>query len=1140
MAPMARTVNDRFRFTADAKRSGSFCDVYKAIDLDSDPLEQVAVKLLRIGQHPDEVANTTVAREYESLLKLGHPNIVRLIDADIDRATNERFLVLEWVDATLDDYLDGSMAEPDEFIGAIGINLSEAMAFAHDNGVAHRDLKPANVLITSGGEVKVADFGISRIIDLIEVKPEGIAPTVANFGSPPFAPPEIDATPLARDVWGLGATILAGLVRRPLASFDDVRQAKADLDVPPDLAEIVLACLSDDQADRPGDCRVVNATLRQYWTQRRARSVDRINVFLGVSKRAATALGTENFELAAKTVVRDLGSSAVIASTKNRQGKEPHYMLLGESNLYRVARDNMGDAMPRLSVISVSTPTNADVDRYRDRGLSVDFVDFRSGTPADRAAARDALNQLLDESDRHDAELLANERDSEAHRLIGQWRLQIEARNKIESDRERPINYASVERVDRRARFRVRDSTAGVQVGEVRRAISNSHVKSFVRGEIEDVDSDTVTLYLDEGAEGIPASGKLVIDTQPSRSKIRREQSALEVVARSPGLAARSDLPNMIFDPATVQPPEPRVVESWVSDKLDDSKKAAVSAALGAPDVFLVQGPPGTGKTTFIAELVAQELLRNDRAKILISSQTNVALDNALDRIDRLHSNDSELRIIRLADPKFGKVAAEAERFRVDGQLAMWKQLTEIRSKEFLDEWVQRHGKSLDDVRESRFLESLGAFLDELASLEEELVRLESHYDGSADGDDPIPQEDLDETLQSTYEAISATEKRLERFERENRGLANKYRTEIDARDFHAVQAAADQLLGGEGLAGELRSLFKLQADWSLRLGKGEGFVAALARDSSVIGATCVGLAAVQELSESQFDLCIIDECSKATATETLVPMVRAKRWVLVGDEKQLPAMVEEALKEKKLLTEFGLDQVELETTLFSRLAQTLPSECKTMLNSQHRMVRAVGELISSCFYDDELVSVGQESVPPIPQVLPKPVTWHDTALLDSRFENKPGSQQFSYVNQTEASIAVRLLRRLESHFANTDQLQTVLVIAPYAAQVQELRRRVSQLSDVRSIRVEVETVDAVQGREADFVIFSITRSNSAGNAGFLRLDARANVALSRARSGLAIIGDMRFCRTADSPFRDVAHHVTSHPENCARVEVNQ
>lgn len=1139
---MVRTINQRFSLRESERRCGGFSDVFKAVDIESESLDVVAVKLLRLGQHEDAVANMSVAREFESLAKLSHPNIVRLIDAGVDDLTGERYLVLEWVDSSMEKYLEGGLAEPDDFIGGIGIKLSAAMAFAHESGVAHRDLKPANVLLTAEGDVKVADFGISRIVDYVDVRPEGQSPTFAMFGTPPYIPPEREAPPLARDVWGLGATLLSGLVRRSLSDDNDRRAAMKELDVVSELGDIVLSCLSESPAERPADCRVVDARLRQFWNRRQARSLERVSVYINASRAAAGGLDILDLDAAARFVAADLRDAPSILVARNDKGEDRQYQLLGEARLYRVGRDNTRNPLPRLSVIQSFEPSAMDADRVRDQGLTLDYVDFKAGIPADRAAAEDALERLVDDVERHDAEFRSNRRGNEALRVLDQWRHQIDARSKIESDRERPVEYTRVERKDRRAVFTVRGNVDGVEIGEVRRALSTSAIRHFVRGEVEDVSDNTITLYLDEGVEGIPSTGKLVIDTQPSRVKIHRERSAVDVIAHTPGKAARADLPSLLFDPGSARLPEPVEVDEWVSASLDDSKRAAVRAALGSPDLFLVQGPPGTGKTTFIAELVAQELRRNPRATILIASQTNVALDNALDRIDRIHTGDRPPTIIRLADPKHGKVGADAERFRVDGQLRKWRKLAELRSKAFVDAWVEGRGLSVASVEESRFLHELATLLDERSHAEAELSELDKFYDEpAAEAAESLTEEEkeeFDDRLQAAYDRISDTDVRLERFQQSNKGLINKYQADVDAVDGGAVRQKADKLLGGSAVAMELRSLIQLQADWLLRLGRGDGFIAALAQDSSVIGATCIGLAAVQELGESQFDLCVVDECSKATATETLVPMVRAKRWVLVGDEKQLPPMVEHALRSPAILDEFELDRVELETTLFSRLAQTLPGPCQIMLTAQHRMVKPIGDLISECFYGGELTSVGATSAPEIPQVLPRPVTWHDTSRREDRYENKLDEHQFSYVNQTEARVAADLVRRLNTHFRGVAERKSVLVIAPYAAQVQELRRRIRQLGNLESLEVEVATVDAVQGREADFVVFTVTRSNPRGDAGFLRLDARANVALSRARSGLAIIGDLAFSRTADSPFKDVAHHVSSHPESCARVEV--
>ena len=1108
--------------------------------MDSDPLETVAIKVLRVGAHSDEIGNTSVAREFESLERLQHKHIVRMIEAGLADGTNQRFIALEWVDSSMHAYVGAGEPDPDGFIGGIGIRVSEAMAFAHENDVAHRDLKPSNVLIAEDGSVKVADFGISRLIDWLDERPVKVAATLADYASPPFAPPERDAGAVGRDVWGLGATLLSGLVRRELHDYDDLRAAKSELSVVGKLEQIVLDCLADDPKRRPADCRVVHARLHQYWRGRQIDLADRVAVYIEVSLSAAKAMDATDADEAAREAAADLSDTPCITLARNDRGEAQQYLLYGDAQAYRVAIDApVGRSpLPRLFVIATYEPSSSESDRARARGLALEYVDFRAGIPADRAQAQEALEQVLDHVAQHDAESRARERESEAARVLDQWRRQIEARTWIESDREQPITYRAVQREGRRAVFTVKGATDGVQLGETRRAIAASGVRAFVRGEVEDVDGSKVTLYLDEGVEGIPASGKLVVDTRPSRVKIDRERAAIDVLAYTPTKAARDDLGYLLFHPGANRLPDVVEIRDWAEPKLDASKRAAVQAALGSSDLFVVQGPPGTGKTTFIAELVVQELRRNPRAKILISSQTNVALDNALDRIDRL---GEDWRIIRLADPKHGKVSPEAERFRVEGQLRQWREMAEVKSNSFLEAWVDSGGMSLAKVNESKFLRELASFRELQATLERELSELESQVDGepTADGE-VLTERELDERLQEVLDRMSEAEESQRAFELENRSLVNKYQSAVDSGGAAELRQQADELLGGSDRANELRSLVQLQAEWLQRLGRGEGFVAALAQDSAVIGATCIGLAAVQELSEAQFDLCIIDECSKATAMETLVPMIRSRRWVLVGDERQLPPMVEEALRDRSVIDEFDLDEHELTTTLFSRLADSLPLACQQMLNEQHRMVKPIGELISECFYDGELKSVGPRATARVPGVLPKPVTWHDTSKVKDRYEQRSSGQDHSYVNTLEALTVTGLLKRLSKHFRRSDKRPTVLVLAPYSAQIRELRRRVDQLGELDAVSVEIATVDAVQGREADYVIFCITRSNTRHDPGFLRLEARANVALSRAKFGLAIVGDLAFCRTTDTPFKDVAHYVTTHSRQCARVEVDR
>jgi superfamily I DNA and/or RNA helicase len=122
-----------------------------------------------------------------------------------------------------------------------------------------------------------------------------------------------------------------------------------------------------------------------------------------------------------------------------------------------------------------------------------------------------------------------------------------------------------------------------------------------------------------------------------------------------------------------------------------------------------------------------------------------------------------------------------------------------------------------------------------------------------------------------------------------------------------------------------------------------------------------------------------------------------------------------------------------------------------------------------------------------------------------------------------------------------------VAVIAGYSAQISELKARLDpeDLGRWKAITLEINTVDAFQGREQDIVFYSVVRSNPRHEIGFLRDWRRLNVALSRARELLVIVGDHRMVNDADTrdvsnPFKDVITHIVKNPTECLLVEALQ
>ncbi len=263
-----------------------------------------------------------------------------------------------------------------------------------------------------------------------------------------------------------------------------------------------------------------------------------------------------------------------------------------------------------------------------------------------------------------------------------------------------------------------------------------------------------------------------------------------------------------------------------------------------------------------------------------------------------------------------------------------------------------------------------------------------------------------------------------------------------------------------------------------------------------VVCATC-STAAGDDLDGERFDVAFCDEATQASEPVTLVAFLRAPRVVLAGDHRQLPPTVL-----SRAAQEGGLG-----VSLFERLVATHP-KARTMLREQHRMHETLMRFASEQMYDGELRAHPDAATHTLDDRLAKghaldagPLVLVDTAGRgwdESRAPNDDSTR-----NEGEAELVVRHLASLLD--AGLDPRE-VAVITPYAAQATAIRDRVAARG--LSPDVEVDTVDAFQGREKDAVLVSTVRSNAEGQVGFLRDLRRMNVALTRARRHLFVVAD--------------------------------
>ena len=204
----------------------------------------------------------------------------------------------------------------------------------------------------------------------------------------------------------------------------------------------------------------------------------------------------------------------------------------------------------------------------------------------------------------------------------------------------------------------------------------------------------------------------------------------------------------------------------------------------------------------------------------------------------------------------------------------------------------------------------------------------------------------------------------------------------------------------------------------------------------------------------------------------------------------------------------------------------------------------AIGTLIGACFYG------GADALKPgVPASerqhglawCSRPVVWFSTR--GHAHGSDVQTPRRSYRNEAEIQIILELLGRLnDSYGSMAEQAKTVGIITGYSAQKADLRQRIESLRGIwPGLKdIEVNTVDAYQGRERDVIIYSVVRSNPQRVIGFLRDERRLNVALSRAREALFVVGntDIEYAQAkGKNPFRDVLQFMRAHPEDYAIKE---
>ncbi|MEP1778741.1 AAA domain-containing protein [Reichenbachiella sp.] len=266
---------------------------------------------------------------------------------------------------------------------------------------------------------------------------------------------------------------------------------------------------------------------------------------------------------------------------------------------------------------------------------------------------------------------------------------------------------------------------------------------------------------------------------------------------------------------------------------------------------------------------------------------------------------------------------------------------------------------------------------------------------------------------------------------------------------------------------------------------------------SQVIACTLVG-ANNQMLKGMTFETVFIDEAAQALEPASWIPILKSNRVIFAGDHCQLPPTIKS----------FEAAKAGLEVTLFEKAIQR--NQADTMLQEQYRMHEQIMNFSSRVFYKDQLLA--NEMVKNW-KVFSEDQTVEFIDTAGCGYFEEVDSETRSSFNTEEADLLFKHLKNYLSSLATmekSDELGSVGIISPYKAQVIAMQEQLASMEfdEPTANKIAVNTIDSFQGQERDVIYISLVRSNENGEIGFLSDTRRMNVALTRARKKLVVIGD--------------------------------
>lgn len=968
--------------------------------------------------------------------------------------------------------------------------LLDAIEISHSNGIIHRDINPNNIMLTDDKQVKLIDFGICKINDMIN------SATVYKLGTNAYSAPEVhqhseNATEKS-DLYSLGAVIyfLFTGQQPPLAvQFQDVLNRTSGMDV--SLKPILKKLVAENPDDRYENVYELRADFSKLFT--RFLNLDKTIILTAAYERIKELRNLKllpqsiNIKMATETYMPEnfLDLYAFCRKEESNENEETMiYIFLGFNFQAECVFD---DEQSVFDVVKFRKIPPIDRDRLKKRFAKIEgeirFVDKRI---AHRELKNDSFEIKNIIYDYYENYMSNNNVDCEYKEKYGVWRDLLELiREDIEKNVVR-LPYDSYEVKNNLLRFKLKKGTfideerlnkEQVFVYEKKVGKKKDKIKPVTVGTYENdiYEKNHVVLEINkQGTIGLPASGFICLDYRKDKINVERQLDALNVLEKE-DYQCSFNLKRII---SGVEPPSVNVISKPIhmfNEKLDFPQRTAIKKALDADSIAIIQGPPGTGKTNVIIEIILQILKANKKnpdvepKKVLLVSQSHPAVDKMLE--DLIRESDERPDLLRIG------------------------------RDEKLNEKI-REEYSINDVKEKWY---------------QNVRRICNDYTKNALEEIGIPEEEFDKYFL-----------KLENSKVENMDFSVEDKLFVE-----------NFIKRTKGVKSErTRKILEIQREWTEQLKKCDEVELYIIKSTVIIAGTCTGFVSNRIIRDVEFDYVIVDEAAKATFPELAVSLNKAHKIILVGDHQQLPPVLDTEIirNNKEKLDEEGLAQ-----GIFERMYNMFPEDNKHRLTIQYRMHPTIGTLISHVFYNDEIQNgvEAQDRELCIEGYEGIAIEWISTSKYSTkeRYEKEfDNNGKKSYQNYLERNIIERKLLELDSKLVKRTK---VAVITGYGSQKYILQTMVKQHSFKR-IEVDVDTVDAFQGSQKDIILYSTVRSS--GNKygiGFLKSEARINVAFSRARCLLIIVGDMKFLdnyKIRGNKFPEIIKYITE-SEGCRIIE---